>query len=243
MFCDWRDWFEAYWNIGTRPIVIGGESMPVNTNVSVRRGGGFVWSWYIGPNALTMAERHSNNRIYLRPAIDFTVRWPDGTTLIVTRHGDDTVPLTEYVVNGSRVQVTSWTREVSFTISPGNSYKVDVYFGSRPALTCNTQQLKFFNRTETWDSAKRTLNLTFLEGLPESDRTIVVHCPQAPSKIEGGTLLSYANNLAIIYLNEPSITITFAPDHLPIIYVWGAIAAAVGGFAYWLYRRKRKQSS
>jgi len=243
LYNDWRSIIENYWSITPRPFVGAGESVNVNASLSASSGTAFVWSQYIGLNALTMAERHSDNRIYLRPAIDFTIRWPDGTTLSVIRHGDDAAPLTEYAINGSKVQVTSWTREVSFTVSPGNTYEVDVYFGSRPALTCNTQQLKFFNRTEVWDSAEKTLNLTFLEGLPTANKTIVVYCSKAPSKIEGGVLLSYANNLAAISLAECSVSITFAPDQPPTYYVWGAIAAAGGGFAYWLYRMKRRKTS
>jgi len=239
---DWRNVMDDVWEISTKPAPIWSENVNVSTTNSNSGNPGFDWGFYIGPNALRMAERHSNNMVYLRPAIDFTIQYPDGAKLIVTRHGDDNYPLTEYAINGSRVQVTSWDREINFTVSAGETYEVDVYFGSRPALTNRVEQLEFFNRTEVWNSATKELNVTFLDGLPASDRGIVLFCEESPSSIENGTLIRYADNLATISVAEASLVIIFAPVAPPAFFVWGVFAAGGGGglFAYWLYRRKRK---
>jgi len=234
---------QSYFNLGGRPLPCAGETFNPLSPSTLATGTPFTWSYAMPLDVPQSVAFRLQNQIRIYPCFNFTVRWSDGTKIVVTKHGNDSLPLTEYAVNGSRVQVTGWDRQINFTISSGKTYLIDVYFGSRPALTNLVEQLEFFNRTEVWNAAEKELNITFTSGLPSSNRVIMIYCDTAPSSVEGGVLINCSNSLAAISLLQSSIMIKFAPAQPPSFYVWGVAAAAGGGFAYWLYRMKRKKTS
>jgi len=239
LYQDFRTLLERYYAITPRPMIIGGESIHVNATKSASGTSGFLWSTYFGLNLLSFAQRDADNTVHVYPAINFEIVWPDKTKITVTKIGNDNYPLTAYSINSSVTQINSWNKEICLTVSPGHTYELVAYFGSRPAVANLMREYRLYNRTETWISANMTLRVIFHDDLP-ANRTIYIYSPNPPKSVINGTLLSYSGSIAAVWLNGKEVMISFSPTPTVDIYTYGAIAAAGGALAYILFRRRKK---
>lgn len=84
-----------------------------------------------------------------------------------------------------------------------------------------------------------TLKIVFNQDLP-TNRTIYVFSSSAPSTLTNGTLLKYANNVAVIWLEGTTVYINYSPV-VPIdVYSLSVILAAAGGLvAYRIYKKNK----